>query len=110
MTSCFLMPLGAPHYHSYESENKDLKVNVFCTPRSKTYHFSYNEKSKIEGCSDVFTEKQCVYFEIDDFFDDKKFQKTIRINDRKFHKLFEVDTLKIKIDNSEEIINLFPVN
>lgn len=109
MTSCFLMPLGAPHYHQYNSYNKNFVINVFCTPRHKTYYFSFNENSKVKGCSKIFIENSCLNFEIDSFFEEEKFQKTIRIGDKKFHKLFEEDTLKISIDDSLKVIELLPV-
>jgi hypothetical protein len=104
------MPLGAPHYHMYKSSENDFKVEVFCTPRHKTYHFFYDEGVEIKGCSKTFIEETCLAFEIDDFFDDEKFQRTIEINDRKFHKLFEVDTLKIKISGSKKTFSLLPIN
>lgn len=104
------MPLGAPHYHTYKSTESDFKVEVFCTPRHKTYHFFYEKSVEVNTCSKVFIDEKCIMFEVDDFFDEEKFQKTIKINDRKFHKLFEVDTLIIKITKSEKIIRLLPIN
>lgn len=103
------MPLGAPHYHKYKSSEADFVVEVFCTPRYKTYHLFYDESERIKGCSRVFAADTCVNFEIGTFFESKKFLKTIRMNDRKFHKLFEEDTLIINITESKRSISFLPV-
>jgi hypothetical protein len=111
LSSCFLMPLGAPHYHKYEAivDEEIAVVNVFCTPKTKVFHFLYKENANIDVCSKVFIENKCETFNYDYFFDEEKYLKTIRINDHKFHKLFEEDTLKIKIDNVEKELQFLPV-
>ncbi|MCT4630014.1 hypothetical protein [Winogradskyella sp.] len=108
VTSCFLMPPGAPHYHKYQSTSNDVAVQVFCTPRSKVYHFYFNEYSKPTLCSKVFLEDNCFEIEQDSFFEQRKFLKSIRIGDAKFHRLFKEDTLKLISNNKS--IELFPVD
>lgn len=108
VTSCFLMPPGAPHTHSYKSVEGGFKVDVLCTPRSKTYHFFYTETAVINGCSKTFIDQACSTFKRDDFFEDTKFQKTIKINDRKFHQLLEADTLILSFSDSKVKKHLLP--
>lgn len=102
-TSCFLMPLGAPHYHKYIAFTKNEFVNVvevFDTPKHKTYHFFAKKGLKIKGCSNVFVDS-CYTFSYDDFFEDKKYQKTIKIKDNTFLKLMKNDTLKLFVNGKK---------
>ena len=109
VSSCFLMPPGAPHYHKYKSTTENFSVEVFCAPKSKIYHLFYDEHANIELCSKVFREDSCYTFKRDSFFGQIKFQKTARIGDGKFHKLFQQDTLKVIIQDSGKVFELFPV-
>ncbi len=102
-TSCFLMPLGAPHYHSYKpvKENEFVdRVDVFDTPRIKTYHFKAPKNLSIKGCSIIF-EDDCETFEYKKFFETYEYQIHVRIKDRKFLKLLKKDTLKLFINDKE---------
>lgn len=108
LTSCYFTT-PAPHYHVYKSENDGMEIGVLCTPNTKVYHFSYIKSAKIEAYSKTFKEQSFSSFQLDDFFDKEEFMKSIKINDRKFHKLFKIDTLKIRINNSNQIINLLPI-
>ncbi|MFP4845845.1 hypothetical protein [Winogradskyella sp. PE311] len=103
------MPLGAPHYHKYESVEDNFTVEVFCTPKHKTYHFFYDKNINIKECSKVFVSDRCSAFSLESFFDEQRYQKSININDRKFHKLFPIDTLTIYFSKSDKVISLLPV-
>lgn len=103
------MPPGAPHYHKYQTKSKDVIVEVFCTPREKVYHFFYAESINPKLCSKVFMEDSCYRFELDSFFEKKKFLKSIRMGDDKFHKLFVIDTLRFSVGDSKSF-ELFPVD
>jgi hypothetical protein len=102
------MPLGSPHNHSYKSIESDFTVNVFCTPKHKTYHFDYDKVSDIRGCSKLFLKDSCISFQNDIFFEQEKFLHTIRMNDRKFHDVFEIDTLILSISETNTFIKLLP--
>ncbi|WP_370002216.1 hypothetical protein [Winogradskyella sp.] len=103
------MPPGAPHYHSYQSKTNNIKVEVFCTAGKKRYHLFYDDYANVEVCSKVFGKDDCFIFKRDSFFKQMKYQKTIRIGDVKFHKLFKKDTLKVSLINSGKVFELFPV-
>ncbi|MCF6280075.1 MAG: hypothetical protein L3J14_06980 [Flavobacteriaceae bacterium] len=103
MNSCIFMPPSAPHYHKYNSIITNSYVNeisVFDTPRNKRYHFFAKEGLKIKGCSSVFIDS-CYTFDYDEFFNEMKYQKSIRMRDRQFHKLLKNDTLELFINDKK---------
>ncbi|MFY0629400.1 MAG: hypothetical protein JXR05_03405 [Flavobacteriaceae bacterium] len=104
VTSCFLMPLGAPHRYEYIALNEgEVKsVFIFCTPRIKTLHFSAKEEQEIVVESKVFStndEKKLAY---EDFFSHKEYQLSVRMSDRKYHKVHESDTIRLINSTSKE--------
>lgn len=103
VSSCFLMPLGAPHGHTYKSIDKDVSISigVFCTPHNKRFMFNTaKSKSNIEICSKTIKEtcsKMTVFgTENDNIF----MEKSVRISDRKYHKLFKNDTLVLTVNDT----------
>lgn len=110
LLSCPLMT-PAPHYHLYKPiETSDVdNIEVFCTPGNKTFHLFYSKDSKIEVCSKVFESDDCLVFEHGLFFEKEKYQKTIRMKDGRFHRLFFSDTLRLSINNSNKKEVFIPV-
>ena len=104
LSSCFLMPLGAPHRYEYESINEGeiKKVSVFCTPRIKTLHFSAEEGQEITVKSKVFSTSETEELEYKDFFSHKQYQLEVRISDRKYHKVHQNDTIHLMMNSSKK--------
>ncbi|SHH45424.1 hypothetical protein [Winogradskyella jejuensis] len=110
MWSCPLMT-PAPHGHVYRPlGNYEINnVQVFCTPKVKVFHVFYPEDNEVEVCSKVFVTDSCSALQTGEFFDELKYMKNVRMNDRKFHRLFFSDTLQIAINNSFEKLLFIPV-
>lgn len=110
LASCFLMPLGAPHRYEYVAVNNgEIKsVFVFCTPRIKTLHFSAKEGQEIDVKSKIFSTSEEKKLEYKDFFVQNEYQLSIRISDRKYHKIHEQDTIRLfsKSANTEQLFVL----
>ncbi|MDO1500928.1 hypothetical protein Q2T40_12375 [Winogradskyella maritima] len=104
LSSCFLMPPGAPHRHQYQSVNSKVMsdIEVFCTPKHKYYHLPYTE-AHFELMSGFFDEQHRA-MERDTFFDNQVLATDLRINDAKFHRTFKSDTLKLRDKDSGEIV------
>ena len=103
LSSCFFMPLSAPHDYKYyaTTENKFVnEINVFSTPKIKTYHFKAKENLKIKGCSKIFQE-HCNYFGYNVFFGNKKYTREVKINDHIFLKQLQLDTLQLFINDTK---------
>ncbi|WP_298553789.1 hypothetical protein [uncultured Algibacter sp.] len=108
-TSCFLMPLGAPHKHCYQSDtNSEFKyINVFCTPHSKRYIYSDEKDLDIKVYSKNVFESEDVSMVYGNHFNQEFYIKDVRINDRKFHRLFKQDTLVLTIKSTKEKLLFF---
>ncbi|WP_282135783.1 hypothetical protein [Seonamhaeicola maritimus] len=95
-TSCFFWPLPAPHGHSYVAiDGSERCVGVFCTPHNKTFILETKAGYDVQMCSKVMINDTCGIMEYKEFFETMAYQKHVRINDNRFHKLLETDTLAI---------------
>ena len=110
LLSCPLMT-PAPHYHLYKpiGDSDVDKIEVFCTPRIKTFHLFYPKDSTIKACSKVFENEDCLIFGHGLFFKKEKYQRNIRIRDGQFHRLFFSDTLRLSVNNSNREEMFIPV-
>jgi hypothetical protein len=94
----------APHMHQYsliKSNNEiDIDVRIACMLSEKTFLIKSIKNDSIKLCSKIFDNK-CVLMDSPDSIM-KYHHKKFKINDRKFHKLFNNDTLELHIFNDNK--------
>ena len=105
-----MMPLPAPHGHKYKAMDGSNKyIQVFCTPRNKTFILNCEEGLKLKICSKTILGDTCGMMKYKEFFDKMVYQKENIISDRKYHALFKTDTLKLTNSLTGERIYFEPV-
>ena len=105
----FLFLYGcAPHGHFYRLLKNDskisVKIGVECFPYEKIIVVNNVKNDSIKFRSKIFGNKWILMDHPDSI--NKYYHKRIRINDRKFHKLFNNDTLELHIFNKGNDIKL----
>ncbi len=102
----------APHGHVYKLINNDndtvpnVGVSIVCQINNKTFLVQTKEVDSIILCSKTFGEKKCVDVKKGDSLIKYPHYKFI-INDKRFHKLFNLDTLELKIKDKSEWHELY---
>lgn len=105
LTSCFFWPLPAPHGHNYVAiDGSGRGISVFCTPRLKTFVLETKEGYEVELCSKSIIEDTCGIMVYKTFFETKAYLKHVSINDRKFHRLYQSDTISLTNTHTGEKI------
>jgi hypothetical protein len=100
VSSCFLMPLGAPHTHHSKSINPSnslLKLKVFCTPHHKVYVISGTKESDSVYISASKMKKNKNHCLEKNFFGETSKSFSVRIGDFSFHRNLLNDTIKIEV-------------
>ncbi len=105
----FLFLYGcAPHGHSYRLIKNDSKINVKigveCLPSEKIFVVNNVKNDSIKFRSKIFGNQWVLMDHPDSIY--KYYHKSIRINDWKFHKLFNNDTLELHIFNKGKDVKL----
>lgn len=106
------MPLPAPKSHSYQSYvNGEFKyITLFCTPNRERFLYSDKENLEITLCSKILQKQDCSIMNYGDHFNHDLYYWDARVNSRRFHKSFAMDTLTMTVKGSNEKILFFPVN
>ena len=107
LTGCLVPP--SPHHHKYIS--KDLPkefIEVFCTPKSKLFVYHKSIGLGVEMCSKIFDDN-CESMEYGTYFETKAYLNDVQLQDGRFHKIFKMDTILLKIDSSNKVKLFIPV-
>jgi hypothetical protein len=111
LTSCFFLPLGAPHLHyakCLNDSNNKIKLSISCFPKLKVYNIigtEINDSVYISSLKKIENINLC---ETRYVFGDTMKSYSLRIKDSNFHTNLLSDTIKITIkkkDYKTEIYN-----
>lgn len=100
VSSCFLMPPGAPHTHhskSIDPSDSLLKLKVFCTPHHKVYVISGTKQCDSVYISTSKMKKNKNHCSEKNFFGETAKSFSVRIGDSSFHRNLLNDTIKIEV-------------
>ena len=110
VSSCLVLP--APHRHKYKRIDvieKNSSLIVFCTPGLKMFVFSDESNGDVEFCSKVI-HGNCQNMNIENYFGQNEYvSKEIRMSEREFKKLFNNDTLVLKIISLNKEYKYVPI-
>ena len=107
LNSCLVPP--APHRHVYKAIGDSTEIiEVFCTPRVKTFLYADIPDLEINICSKTIPNTDCMPMIYDERFGSMMYQGTFKIRDGLFHKALKNDTMVLQQNSSKTTVTFVP--